>query len=396
MIAKLRAGSQNPFKAEAGSRPLLAGREDETRRLTEMLNLLCGKREKWRGPLASGSLPPFHVIGPRGAGKTALLDWTRRRAEERGFHCVSCTGLKAEGIEFSLQKLAANAAGGMTKLDHLRAVLMVKASERLGSGKMRLTEPPFMDWVRSGLRRRPVLLLLDDAQDYDLRLLSRVLWNSHILIGRGWPLGLVMAATPGLDDHLLKDRYLADYTFYERKLRIKPLSDEATREALRAPFAQEGVTLAPGALEAMAAQTDNYPYFIQVVGGETWNEMTKAGRKDVDVKLVEQIKARARIERETIYKDAFRNLVDKELLPQGRQVIAMLEASGGEMPEKEVVKALIAANPGVNNKTAYEICDSLREDGLIWTLGSSTKPGIPSFFSYFKEQDIEEPASDST
>ncbi|MBF2735735.1 MAG: ATP-binding protein [Betaproteobacteria bacterium AqS2] len=393
MIAKRKASPRNPFKAGAGSRPLLAGREKETETLTEMLSLLCGKREKWRGPLASESLPPIRIIGPHGAGKTALLDWTRRQAEEWGIHCVSCTSLKAEGIEFFLQKLVANALGGPIKLLHLYAVLVVKASERLGSGKRRLAEPSYMDWMGVGLRRRPLLLLLDDAQDYDLRLLSNVLCSSHVLIGRGWPLGLVMTTTPGLDDHLLKDKYLADYLFYRRRLLIGPLSEAATRTALQKPFEQEGVTVAPDALAAMAAQTDSYPHFIQLVGRKVWEAMEEAGRKDVDVELVRRIEGQVQEGKRFIYAQAYERLDDNGLIPYACQVMELLERKGGKAHEDAVTDALIAANDEVDEDRAEEIYAILQEDGFIWTDDDETTPCIPSLFSYCRDKQQENKAS---
>ena len=209
-------------------------------------------------------------------------------------------------------------------------------------------------------RRRPLLLVMDEVQHFDLRPLRAVLQGSQQLIGEGHPLSLMLAETPGLDSHLAK----AESTFIvrSRNIYINALSDAATREA----------------------QTDNYPYFIQFVDREVWEAMEEAGRKEVDSGMVRRSEDKAREGREDIHVLAFSRIANGGLLPQARQVMEALDRNGGEMEEEDLIGALMETSAGVDDGRAREICASLREDGFIWTASDGTSSGIPSFFNYFR------------
>ena len=373
----------NPFQAGTGHVPApLAGRKDETELLALVLNRLRSPRARTWGELAKPPYPPVKIVGPRGVGKTALLNWTKRQARERGVRFVSCEGLRPNEADFSMRKLLGDISFFQRAFGWIKG-FSLSAAEKFGAGvELSQATAAFTGVAGGAVRRRPLLLVMDEVQHYDLALLRAVLQGSQKLIGEGYPLGMVLAGTPGLDSHLAK----AESTFIARcdKIYINTLSDEATREALADPFRQLGAAVAPDALEAMAAQTDNYPYFIQFVGREVWRAMTKAGRRDVDAGLVRQIEEKARKGRLSIHTQAYDRIANGGLLPQARQVMDMLDRNGGEMEEEDLIGALMEANAGVDDKRAREICASLREDGFIWTVDDETAPGIPSFFNYFR------------
>ncbi|MBF2734705.1 MAG: ATP-binding protein [Betaproteobacteria bacterium AqS2] len=310
----------NPFQPGAGHVPEpLLGRDKETELLTLVLNRLASPRAGFRGALAKTPYSPVRIVGPRGLGKTALLGWAEKQAKKRGIRCVSCEGLKSNEEGHTMHELLANVSIVPRLLQRLKGG-KVDVPGKVGAGvELDQSRPGFASVAGLALWFKPLLLLLDEVQSYEMSLLREVLLGSQRLISDGYPLGLVLAGTPGLDSHLAK----AEATFITRSkhIYINTLSDAATRAALQKPFEQEKITVAPEALEAMAAQTDNYPFFIQLVGGETWNELARSGRKEVDVELVGRIEKQAREGREEIYAEAFDRIANNNLLPQARQVM---------------------------------------------------------------------------
>ena len=111
------------------------------------------------------------------------------------------------------------------------------------------------------------MVLADEAHTLDLGV-GRTLLNAAQEVGTERPCLLVLAGTPNLEGRL----NAMGASFWDRAeiLRIGRLDDEATREALRRPFASEGVTVEDAALKLMAREAQNYPYFVQLLGNAVW------------------------------------------------------------------------------------------------------------------------------
>ncbi|MBF2760083.1 MAG: AAA family ATPase [Ectothiorhodospiraceae bacterium AqS1] len=383
MAAKEKIPEKNPFKAgTAHQPPLLAGRDAETRLLTEALDLLCGERKKRWGALVSDPFPPIKIVGPRGVGKTALLGWAEEQAKKRGIRCVSCEELTQNKEGHTMHELLADVSIIPRLLRRIKGG-NVNVVDKVGAGvEMDQFRPAFASVAGFAVRCKPLLLLLDEVQHFELPLLRAVLQGSQRLLRQRYPLGVVLAGTPGLDRHLSK----AEATFIHRseEIYINRLSDEATRAALQKPFEQEKIAVTTEALEAMAAQTDNYPFFIQVVGRAVWDAMTEAGRQDVDITLVAKIEERARTRRDSFYEKGRAELDEHNVMPYVFQIIELLERNQGRVDALAIVAALVDANPDIDRERAHEISSILRDQGLFWTVDGNAEPGIPSFFSYCK------------
>ena len=265
---------------------MLAGREAATAILQNALDLLLKPRIRPGGPLQQAPYTPIRLVGPRGSGKTTLLNWAKWRAEEKGIRVVTWERLKENGgPETSLHDLMFSLAGGedsfLDRVKHVGLGLMDKASFGVGLGKAGRNYERVM---ARALEKRPLLLLLDEVQHYDINPLATVIQKNQALLGASQPLAMVLAGTPGLET--LLRRAEASFIFRSEKIYLAKLASEDTRKALLAPFAKHDVKVPPEALEAMAQQTDDYPYFAQLVGKAVWNAMAQAGRKDIDVELV--------------------------------------------------------------------------------------------------------------
>lgn len=377
------AAKFNPLAPGAGyAPPALTGRTRETRLLADALDLLAGPRAAGGERLASSPFPPIKIIGPCGAGKTALLSWLKNQAKNRQIRVVHCAQLEQpEAKDDPMQRLLARMLDAMRFFDRVSAKLFSAVDFSMASDKPMLA---YESMAKALVAKRPLLVVLDEAQHFDPAHLAMVIQASQELIIDGRPLAVALAGAPGLDSRLANSE--AAFTVLGKETYISTLSEAATRAALREPFEREGVAVPADALDAMTELTDCYPFFIQVVGAEVWDAMAEAGRRDIDAGVVKQIEEKARKRSMSLYEKAYEQMRANRLLPHARQVMELLEKNGGKMGVNLLIDALADAVPDMDDVQAQQICRQLQEDGFIWNVDGETKPGIPSFFSYFKEQ----------
>ena len=112
-------------------------------------------------------------------------------------------------------------------------------------------------------RRKPLLVAIDEAHILDPRV-GRILLNASQRVRRsGAQFLLTLAGTPGLRTHL--DRM--DAMFWDRAeiIGIGRLDAASTRETLEVPLDNTyGISFDNDTLEMVVAESQHYPYFIQM------------------------------------------------------------------------------------------------------------------------------------
>ena len=378
--------SKNPFRPGTGFAPEhLAGREPEQSLLKEALDAICGERDGRYGPLIDGAPRPLKIIGPRGAGKTALLAWLKSVVDPKDADVVRLAdppdGDAKEELSIFLRKLA-----DIPGFDWKQAEAQVSKYFHLARN-WQPGQPPLEDFemvLQERLRLRPLLLLMDEVMHYEPKMLKTILQQSQILASDRWPLAIVLAGTPALEAHLDD----VDATFIDRAedLYINRLDPDATREALSKPFADRGVKVSDEALKLMLSWTDDYPFFIQAVGSQVWKAKEKQGRTEVDVALVQSVEQAVHSERVGLYKKIYRRIRNASLLEHASKSVAFIDADP-EPPKPEQVIAYLEEGTSLEFKDALEIYNQLLDAGLFWELNDDrVYPAIPSFFNYFKEE----------
>ena len=362
----------------------LAGREQEQALLKMSLAAICGPRESDHGPLRGEVPPPLKIVGSRGVGKTALLTWVKRVADPKEVDVVRLNFVPKKSsqdvLSGLLNKVAEIPDFGKHKAQ-AQAYKLLQAAMRWKTG-----EPPLKDFERimaARLKFRPLLLLLDEVMHYDEEMLTQILQQSQGLANDQWPLALVLAGTPALNVHLKK----VDATFINRaeEININDLNPAATRHALSKPFADRGVKVSDEALELMVSWTDDYPFFIQVVGSKVWD--AKKGAAEVDVDVVRSVERAVHDRRNLFYASIYSMIDDDdELLECAMKAVEAIEAATKPLTPRQV-RTCIAKGTGLSPKDARKAFNQLLDAGLFWERSDRrVHAAIPSFFNYFKEE----------
>lgn len=355
--------------------PVLAGREVQQSVLSRCL-----------ADLAAGSSPPHDVVlfGPRGNGKTALLNWFRGACQEASVDVVALTPQRIPNGDALVDALAP----GRGIARWLPRKVGVAA---LGSAEWQSQAAP-KDLVRAlaaRCRRRPLAVLLDEAHTLALDV-GGALLNASQQVRPDAAFLLVLAGTPGLPDRLSA----MDATFWSRLgeglLGVGRLDDVATRDALAQPLAAQNVTIEPNALDAAVKHSQHYPYFIQLWGDAIWRRHAAAQGAPITAELVADTTPSVATHIADYYQSRYRELRAERLLAPAAAVAALFQARADATASEQELDAALAA-AGVNEEAdRIATLDGLNRLGYIWCPPGQLPPvawsaGIPSLTTYILE-----------
>ncbi len=258
----------NPFKPTAGANPpLLVGREELIDEFAESIV---------DGPGAPMRLSIF--TGPRGVGKTAMLNAIGDRAQA-DFQWLVLHDTATPGFLTRLTR----AIDAFLGLKPARSVTGVSLPTILGSGGGGLTmsprpaEPAAVDFRQilaplldhCEANGTGVLITLDEVHADNSDELRQLATAAQHLVREERQFALAFAGLPAAVDDLLDANQI---TFLRRAdrhdLRDVPLEDVAT--ALHDTIGKSGREITPDALEVATQATGGYPFMIQLVGYHTW------------------------------------------------------------------------------------------------------------------------------
>lgn len=364
-----------PFQpGPGGMPPHLAGRESEQDYFRTVL-----RRLRDGVPLPSEVM----LYGPRGNGKTVLLQWLRDEAASLGK--IETVVLLPSGIpdESRLSELLLPKAWW----DRLtpEQVGLAGFSWRPGSSG---PPPPLEQGLAARARKAPLLVVMDEAHTLDIAV-GRALLNACQEVRHRLPCLLILAGTPNLRGHLAA----MDAAFWSRaqKLRIGRLNEVAAAEGLRYPYADAGIRVDEGALAHMVRLTHGYPYFIQLLGQKTWARLFAANRAGptsgaVTAAVVRESTPDFENARRDYYLDRFTELQERDLLPAARSVAEVFQ-NAATVSSSTLQQAIGA---GLGSAAAGEVRDAervLADLGFVWGTSPTPgwEPGIPSLMDYVLE-----------
>jgi hypothetical protein len=381
----------NPYTPNAGAPPpALVGRDAELEGFEILLERLV------RGYAEQSML----ITGLRGVGKTVLLGAFESRARAAGWVTVTAEVTKNELFGARMGSMVRRAlfqvAPKATWTDKIRRAAGVLKSFSVtvssdGSVSAGIDIDPVEGQADSGNlgddltdllvalgeaaleRETGVAFLIDEVQFLRAVEFEALIAGLHRTVQLQLPITLVGAGLPQLP------RLAGEAKSYAERLfkfpRIGQLAPAEAKAALAEPAAARGVTFDPGAIDAIVAYTEGYPYFIQEYGKIVWDvspegepisrSVTEAAQGAVEAKLDESF-FRVRAERTT----------DLEL----EYLRAMAELGPGEQTAGDV-----AAVMGRTSEQLGATRARLIAKGLVYSLGHGRGAfTVPQFDRYMR------------
>ena len=381
----------NPFAPGAGTPPPeLAGRDE----LRASLHVAL-ERAKIGRPAKSAML-----VGLRGVGKTVLLDRIRGDAEAAGIHTVrieapegrSLPALLAPQLRQALLRLSQVAAAKDYAIRGLRALAgfasKLKVSyEDIEVGLDYDPEPGLADngdlehdlqalIEQVGLAAKSahtaLAIFIDELQYVEEAQLAALITAMHRSEQRQLPVVLVGAGLPQLRGRMGNAKSYAERLFDFPE--IGPLPAQAARRAIEKPLADEGVSIAPDALERILAVTQGYAYFLQQWGSHTWRVATTSPITADDVATA-SVTAVAALD-ESFFRVRFDRLTPKEK----KYLRAMAELGPGPHRSGD-----IAAGYPAKVSSLAPTRSSLINKGMVWSPNhGDTAFTVPMFDEFMK------------
>jgi len=297
-----QVSSKNPYRPGVGVRPLyLAGRDPSLRRFSAMLRAAPEQQASMR------------VTGLRGVGKTVLLGAFAERAEDANWEPAELELQPShntdDALHDALDGLLRRAQARLSRFERLRAV----AGRALRAGSLSVTWEDVSLSIAPGSEqendlardifttvelavakgRDGLVLLLDEAQlirdergrhgEHPLSLLIAPL---VALQRQELPLAVVICGLPTLAANLQKARSYGERLFRGEEVDSLP-RDEALA-AFNRPLEQTGRTVDREVAEAVVAEVEGYPYFIQLWGSELWDAADLAGVDRLTTELLDE------------------------------------------------------------------------------------------------------------
>ena len=356
--------------------PALTGREAEKAVLRQCV-----------GDLLRGASPPHNVvlIGPRGNGKTALLNWLEEICRAARITVVRLVPSTVRN-EQALTNLLLAATG-------LRRFLPTKwGMAGIAKAEWGTAQTPAYDLVErlaARCRKRPTAVLVDEAHTLN-REVGNVLLNASQTVRAQGAFLLVLAGTPGLLAHLrTKDASFSD-RLGKGLLGIGRLDDDATREALEKPLAVSGVQVERDAMCTVVQHSQRYPFFVQLWGEALWDSHLASGSSRLTVADVAAAHSAVSTRMAEYCRSRYMELEAEGLLPAATAVARLFAGNDrveadATASDQDLDDALAAISDDGRARLAAR--ESLNRLGYVWDPPGQLPPilwqaGIPSLMTY--------------
>ena len=366
---------RNPYTPGEGIYPAcLAGREEELATLRAALETVAGG-----DPVRAQIL-----YGPRGNGKTVLLEALWREATEGITERPAVRALDLTGAPDGLLvgkrfagKSGSKAGAPVRHRAEIGASLEGFGRVSAALERERGAETPRRRFVAEDLpqvfeKPRPTLVLLDEAQAADPGELGIFLKQAQNMRRGGYPLLVVLAGTPELEFVLRgleplgepeRRKEGAKATFWTRgePIPVGRLPEGGVARILEETGEGAGLRYAPAALERLVAAACRYPYFAQELGSAAWKAAGDEGT--VDAACAARALGAFEERKTKFYAQFLKELKESGLARVSCAVAEALEEAGGALDWLELDRTIEAE---AGSARAVEARERLAGIGFVW------------------------------
>jgi len=322
------------------------------------------------------------MVGLRGVGKTVLLDHMRDKAESAGIQTLrieapenrSLPAILAPQLRQSLLRLSRNARAKDLAERALRALSGFAQALKVtyqdievgldfepepglaDNGDLEHDLQALLEVAGTAAREADTVLALfvDELQYVEEEQLAALITALHRVAQRSLPVVLVGAGLPQLRGRMGRAKSYAERLFDFPE--VGPLSPDEVELAVGRPIRSEGMEVTPQALQAIAAHTRGYPYFVQEWGKHSWEVAASSPitAKDVEVASTTALAA--------LDESFFRVRFDRLTPTERRYLRAMAELGPGPHRSGDVADML-----GRNVTSLGPTRSQLISKGMIWS-----------------------------
>ena len=361
------AALENPYQPGSGmAPPVLAGRASLLRLAEERLETVAAGRA-----LAQNLL----FYGPRGNGKTALLTEIRRRARERNLR-VEELPVNALTTEEKLVRHLQERAGvlGQRLTGAQVAGIGVSTTEAAPTREIRLL---LAAWIGAG----PLVIVMDEVHALSPKAARPFFDAVESAKQESRPFLLLAAGTP---DAPRRVREAATYN--ERgfeQLPVGRLRRPDTITALAEPARMSGRPMNAEAAALLSEESQDYPYFIQLLGNAAWKEAAEAAG-GIGIDAARRGMEAARVPVERFYSGRYDEARRRKITPALAPLAALFAKRGGRLDDPALDAGLLEiAAPDSFPLDEVALLDTLRDLGVVWEASPGVwELGIPSFADF--------------
>ena len=374
-------GDFNPFRPGRGiTPPYLAGRENEQRQLKQIL-----------AEISAGRSPAADMVmyGPRGMGKTVLLNWLKDEAKKSG---TVDNPIRTSSATPNQLKDPAEMWSFLLSDDWLENLPPDKKEigvKGFVSGTWLKKDTPNKTLLKdliSECKKNPLVFLLDEAHKMEPEQCLALL-NLSQQVQNEAPFLLVLAGTPGLAHFLTT----VGASFVERShvIGIGRLDAQATADAIEKPLNEHGIKIDDSTLAQVVEDSQHYPYFIQLWGEALWDLAKEKELQKLTAQEVTIAKTKVHGVRLGFYSSRRQRLKEDGLLKVATDCAAIFQGQS-RFKEADLEKAIKDALPDNQSDEQYEaqVLRGLARHEFIWKPPGTDlyEAGIPSLMTYVLDQ----------
>ncbi len=354
----------NLFTPDFGQDPhLMVGRDELVRSLRQ--GLASGPRDRRFTSV---------LVGPRGSGKTVVLNLARDIAHKSGW-IVLMLDAATDGIHERLRDFIVWAQDTHDEIPDItgephREVTTIGVRALLGEWQRQIVREVNPQW---SLRRQlttlaqhaarrdvSVLLVLDElhsGERSELRRLSADM--QHITKSESLPLAFLGAGLGELDHTLLEDRKM---TFFRRSTRytMPPIKTEDASRFLAQTIQDANGTITEPALQQLVDATGSLPHKMQLLGHCAWLAANAPFNTIDEQAATASVSEAARLMDSHVAEPTWNALSSAE-----QEFLSVLATHGGTLRLEEISAHLNTGTPSrrIASRLAHHGCVQLSEEG---------------------------------